>query len=104
MFFSSYNILGKSVALWQRRAIGEKESLYERLNRRKPIVLEPRDSSSFNAALELHQSNVRDKGGSILFAVCRGKTSEGLDFSDSLARCVIVVGIPYPTLNDPKVC
>eukprot|EP00189_Rhodosorus_marinus_P000603 CAMPEP_0113958386 /NCGR_PEP_ID=MMETSP0011_2-20120614/3387_1 /TAXON_ID=101924 /ORGANISM="Rhodosorus marinus" /LENGTH=960 /DNA_ID=CAMNT_0000969235 /DNA_START=152 /DNA_END=3031 /DNA_ORIENTATION=- /assembly_acc=CAM_ASM_000156 len=103
VFFSSYNILGKSVALWQRRAIGEKESLYERLNRRKPIVLEPRDSSSFNAALELHQSNVRDKGGSILFAVCRGKTSEGLDFSDSLARCVIVVGIPYPTLNDPKV-
>jgi len=92
VFFSSYSILGKSVCLWQRRAIGEQESLYERLNRRKPIVLEPRDSSSFSAALELHQSNVRDRGGSILLAVCRGKTSEGLDFSDSLARGVIVVG------------
>ena len=28
--------------------------------------------------------------------VCRGRISEGLDFSDAAARCVIVVGIPYP--------
>lgn len=35
-------------------------------------------------------------------AVCRGKISEGLDFSDDAARCVIVIGIPYPMTLDPK--
>lgn len=35
-------------------------------------------------------------------AVCRGKISEGLDFSDDAARCVIIIGIPYPMILDPK--
>lgn len=34
--------------------------------------------------------------GAILMGVCRGRISEGLDFSDNAARCVIMVGIPYP--------
>ena len=36
------------------------------------------------------------KSGAILMGVCRGRISEGLDFSDDAARCVIIVGIPYP--------
>jgi len=35
--------------------------------------------------------------------VCRGRISEGLDFRDNAARCVIVVGIPYAKLTEPKV-
>jgi len=35
--------------------------------------------------------------------VCRGRISEGLDFSDNAARCVILVGIPYPQMADPIV-
>jgi regulator of telomere elongation helicase 1 len=34
--------------------------------------------------------------GGILMGVCRGRISEGLDFSDNAARCVIMIGIPYP--------
>lgn len=41
--------------------------------------------------------------GAILMGVCRGRISEGLDFSDNAARCVIMVGIPYPQLVDPKI-
>ena len=36
-----------------------------------------------------------------MFCVCRGKVSEGLDFSDELCRAVIFVGIPFPNTKDP---
>jgi len=41
--------------------------------------------------------------GSLLIGVCRGRISEGLDFSDNAARCVIIVGVPYPQMTDPRV-
>jgi Fanconi anemia group J protein len=34
--------------------------------------------------------------------VCRGKISEGLDFSDDAARAVCLIGVPYPMFYDPK--
>lgn len=34
--------------------------------------------------------------GAVMFCVCRGKISEGIDFADELARAVVVIGIPYP--------
>ena len=40
--------------------------------------------------------------GAILMGVCRGRFSEGLDFSDRAARCVIVIGIPEPQKTDPR--
>lgn len=38
-----------------------------------------------------------------MMGVCRGRMSEGLDFSDNLARMVIIVGIPFPQAYEPKV-
>ena len=36
-------------------------------------------------------------------AVCRGKVSEGLDFSDDNARAVVTLGIPFPNVRDLQV-
>ena len=44
-----------------------------------------------------------DQKGAVLLGVCRGKISEGLDFSDNAARMVIVIGIPFPQISDSKV-
>lgn len=53
--------------------------------------------------MDEYYKTIEDKLGASLFAVCRGKISEGLDFADSRARAVIVVGLPYPPFHDPKV-
>ena len=36
-------------------------------------------------------------------ATCKGKISEGYDFPDDLARAVIVVGLPFPSIKDHKI-
>lgn len=55
------------------------------------------------ALKEFKRVNREECRGGVFFAVSRGKLSEGLDFSDNDARCVIIVGIPFRNLADPGV-
>jgi hypothetical protein len=36
-------------------------------------------------------------------AVCQGRISEGIDFSDAEGRCVVVIGIPFAPAKDPRI-
>lgn len=44
-----------------------------------------------------------DSRGAIFMGVCRGKVSEGLDFADVNGRGVIIIGLPYPPVKEPKI-
>ena len=46
---------------------------------------------------------IQTKQKAAIIAVCRGKLAEGIDFADSAARCVVMAGVPYAQVYDPKV-
>lgn len=60
--------------------------------------LASRCSQDFRTKLDDRSSN-----GAVFFAVCKGKVSEGLDFSDRAGRAVVITGIPFAMKTDPKV-
>ncbi|KAH8281240.1 hypothetical protein KR018_001377 [Drosophila ironensis] len=97
VFFPSYPMLNKCVDSWQA------SGLWADIAARKPIFLEPRGKDQFTSTMEEFYQAIRDSKGACFMAVCRGKVSEGLDFADRNGRAVIITGLPFPPLKDPKV-
>nr|XP_021528107.1 regulator of telomere elongation helicase 1 [Aotus nancymaae] len=99
VFFPSYPVMEKSLEFWRARDLARKiEAL-------KPLFVEPRSKGSFSETISAYYERVTSPGstGAAFLAVCRGKASEGLDFSDTNGRGVIVTGLPYPPRMDPRV-
>ena len=74
----------------------------DRLEAKKKVYREPKQSSSLDKVLSDYSTSVRLAGGAVLLAVVGGKMSEGINFSDDLGRCVLMIGLPYPNLHSPE--
>ncbi|KAL4475054.1 hypothetical protein ABPG74_001750 [Tetrahymena malaccensis] len=67
-----------------------------------PIFFEKPTNVQFQADFAHFKKQVLTfKKTSLFFAACRGKLAEGIDLSDSLARCVLLVGVPLWNISDP---
>eukprot|EP00043_Microstomoeca_roanoka_P013105 m.128130 g.128130 ORF g.128130 m.128130 type:complete len:245 (-) comp15668_c1_seq17:2379-3113(-) len=101
VFFPSYGFMRTCIENWQQSS---GRSIWDRLSEYKTPVVEPQNKHEFVAAMEVFYSQIKQpNSGSIFFAVCRGKVSEGLDFADDNGRAVIITGLPYPAARDAKV-
>ncbi|KAF9149935.1 Fanconi anemia group J protein [Linnemannia schmuckeri] len=104
-FVSSYSLMDNLVNRW--RLTGQ----YDQFCQIKKVILEPRRATTkeFDKILKSFYDHIAAEvamgsdGGALLFAVFRGKCSEGIDFTDSNCRAVLAVSIPYPGLNDLKI-
>ncbi|XP_008474946.1 ATP-dependent DNA helicase DDX11-like [Diaphorina citri] len=63
-----------------------------RIAKKKVVFREPKKTSEVDKVLSDYGTSV-EKGGALMLSVIGGKLSEGLNFSDDLGRCVVVVGI-----------
>uniref|UniRef100_A0A8D0FBY3 ATP-dependent DNA helicase DDX11 n=1 Tax=Strix occidentalis caurina TaxID=311401 RepID=A0A8D0FBY3_STROC len=102
-FFPSYEYEKQVYAHW------EKTGLLTRLATKKKIFQEPKKANQVDQVLVEYAKCIKrcsqaggQMTGALLLSVVGGKMSEGINFSDDLGRCVIMVGMPYPNIKSPE--
>ncbi|KAJ1642710.1 ATP-dependent DNA helicase chl1 [Coemansia asiatica] len=101
VFFPSYSLLGRMSSEW--RASG----IMQRIERKKPVFAESnlqKEAEVQVNILDQYTAQVREPGsnGAVLLSVVGGRLSEGINFSDDLGRAVVMIGVPFPSLNSPE--
>lgn len=95
IFFPSYGFMRQLLRIWSQQGILDQMKdmghnlFFETPDAGKSLIDEYREHAL--------------SGNAVLFAVCRGKLSEGADFPDATGRAAILAGVPFPDLSDPKV-
>ncbi len=92
VFFPSYDLMWKFLRIWSD------EKILDAFN--VPTYVE-QAKKDIKYLMEFKEK--AEKGQAVLFAVSRGTISEGQNFPDRLGRAVIIVGLPYPNITDPRI-
>lgn len=101
LFFPSGSIMKKCLDVWNDKSY----NLMREISKVKPIFHEQsgKRKKDDGDAFKEYRSSINKGNGGLLISVCRGRVSEGTDFADRQARCVIIFGIPYPSLYAPEI-
>ncbi|KAE9369378.1 DNA repair helicase [Stipitochalara longipes BDJ] len=102
VFFPSYAYLSTILARWELAPSPSQPSILSRLESKKSLFKESKEATSETVLQEYAQAIDSGKGG-LLLSVVGGKMSEGINFSDSLGRCVLIVGLPYPNIASASI-
>eukprot|EP01065_Artemidia_motanka_P029323 TRINITY_DN35463_c0_g1_i1.p1 TRINITY_DN35463_c0_g1~~TRINITY_DN35463_c0_g1_i1.p1 ORF type:complete len:949 (+),score=274.51 TRINITY_DN35463_c0_g1_i1:63-2849(+) len=102
VFFQSYSFLRSATDEW-KRTMGRVRTLWEELARMKEIFEEGRGGVDARTVHAAYTAAAERGRGALLLAVMRGRMSEGIDFADGQARAVLVVGIPFASVESLQV-
>ncbi|KAJ0962912.1 hypothetical protein J5N97_028034 [Dioscorea zingiberensis] len=105
VFFSSFDYEGQVYDAWKASGI------LPRILKKKRLFREPRNNTEVEVILKEYQETITLSSfeiskvnpgpqGALLLAVVGGKVSEGINFSDGMGRCIVMVGLPYPSPSD----
>lgn len=108
VFVPSYAFLEKVMTRWRDSSSG---GILQRLGSKKKIFTEPKTTMEVDKVLGEYKAAItqggglqegRQQAGAIMFAVVGAKLSEGINFSDDLARGVVMVGMPFANMHSPE--
>lgn len=105
VFFSSFDYEGLVYDAWKSSGI------LDRIMKKKHVFREPRKNTDVESVLReykeaidaLSNGNVKESpalSGAVFLAIVGGKISEGINLSDGMGRCIVMVGLPYPSPSD----
>ncbi|XP_048573070.1 ATP-dependent DNA helicase DDX11-like isoform X1 [Triticum urartu] len=103
MFLSSYEYEKQVYDAWMA------SGTISKISKKKHVFREPRSSVDVEVILNKYKEAIQScsKGsgdtsvnGALLLAGVGGEISEGINFSDGMGRCVLMVGLPYPSPDD----
>lgn len=93
IFLPSYGFLEQVAECWRS------QSILADLQKLKSVFWDSRTGSAEATFKAYSDAITAGQKGAILLSVIGGKLSEGINFSDDLGRCVIVIGLPFPNLE-----
>lgn len=111
VFFPSYGYLDEVIEIWKAPPTTDGgKSLWDRFQAKKALFRESKGGSSDEVLAGYSEAILKDSQpndqkhakGAVLLSVVGGKMSEGINFSDRLGRCVVIIGLPYPNINSPE--
>jgi len=95
VFLPSYAYEASVVRRWKATGLWGKFLQLKKLHR------EPKRSNEINVVLQSYSEDTKRESGALLLSVVGGKLSEGINFANDMARCVVLVGLPFPDITDP---
>lgn len=112
-FFPSYDYLDRVLNVWKKPVSNDntQTTILSLIEKKKPVLYETREPNTgtdellqdYTKIIQDKSSNASkgttSKGGALLLSVVGGKLSEGINFSDTLGRAVIMVGLPFPNIR-----
>ena len=106
VFFPSYMMMNSYIDSWQNDRsprVPDAQTTWESFLDKKEICKETKNPQWFKTNFDKYMENYASDRGAVFFAVFGGKLSEGIDFTDKMARAVMVIGIPFPNWGDLRV-